>query len=436
MANRVRHVSNTSRVIDDERNSVSSRVERTTAVQSSTSAGNGALGADTGAKPDRLSRMMDSTEILITYACRNAVKPVDIEESNFKGVIEDLLIQREAYKRNTMDPKMEAAFLENFRRLTRALQPVTVGSIQDSVWEKGMPYTCLLFRTWPISRADAAISRFTILSVLALIALLLVQIFWVFGYTLIEQINDLSQPVVEKAPALSNPSDKTATTGASPNASNEVTRTDIGPSPGEKATGPGKTLRTADEVNKTTPVTTKAEPLPAEGSIELKKLNRQVQRSAAFDLLRKWSFTAKLTDDRKDPMVVLSENNSILISSASAVNIIDRYVLPLLYGLMGACTYVLREIVREMRTRVFRAESEISYWVRIFLGMLAGLAIGWLFRSNMSLVGDTAKESNELISRLGPSALSFVAGYSVELLFSAMDRIIVAFGSTSQQSKS
>jgi hypothetical protein len=50
------------------------------------------------------------------------------------------------------------------------------------------------------------------------------------------------------------------------------------------------------------------------------------------------------------------------------------------------------------------------------VGVLGGLAIGWFF-----------KPSGEGVGSLSPLALAFVAGYSVDLLFTAMDRIVGAF---------
>ena len=50
------------------------------------------------------------------------------------------------------------------------------------------------------------------------------------------------------------------------------------------------------------------------------------------------------------------------------------------------------------------------------LGLLAGLGVGYLFKDQIS--GDSA------LGALSPLALAFVAGYSVEVLFSVMDRMI------------
>ena len=58
--------------------------------------------------------------------------------------------------------------------------------------------------------------------------------------------------------------------------------------------------------------------------------------------------------------------------------------------------------------------------------MLAGLCIGWFFKPG---------QASPVIGNLTPFALAFVAGYSVDVLFSAMDKIVDAFGSIAKTSK-
>ena len=52
--------------------------------------------------------------------------------------------------------------------------------------------------------------------------------------------------------------------------------------------------------------------------------------------------------------------------------------------------------------------------------MLAGFSVGWLLRVDEGVI-PTGFAANS------PLALAFVAGYSLELVFTAMDRLIGAF---------
>lgn len=101
------------------------------------------------------------------------------------------------------------------------------------------------------------------------------------------------------------------------------------------------------------------------------------------------------------------------------------YFLPLLYGLLGACTYVLRSLAREISGISFSRGSHIQYLLRLLLGLLAGMSVGWFLRTDADGLLD-----------ISPFALAFLAGYSVELVFTAMDKIVNAFSGTDATSKS
>jgi hypothetical protein len=60
--------------------------------------------------------------------------------------------------------------------------------------------------------------------------------------------------------------------------------------------------------------------------------------------------------------------------------VLQGYLLPLLYGWIGATAYVVRSLSREARERLYRRENDTAYTLRIFLGSLAGLAIGWFLK--------------------------------------------------------
>jgi hypothetical protein len=57
--------------------------------------------------------------------------------------------------------------------------------------------------------------------------------------------------------------------------------------------------------------------------------------------------------------------------------------------------------------------------LRGWLGAVSGLAIGWFCKPSSADVNG--------LGLISPFALAFVAGYSVDLLFTAMDRIVSAF---------
>ncbi len=93
------------------------------------------------------------------------------------------------------------------------------------------------------------------------------------------------------------------------------------------------------------------------------------------------------------------------LASEYAIIALERYILPLLYGLLGAVFFVLRTLSKEVQTLTYLPMTEINYRLRIPTGALAGLTMSWFF------TGGT------LGSSLSGFAVSFLVGYNVELLF-------------------
>lgn len=91
--------------------------------------------------------------------------------------------------------------------------------------------------------------------------------------------------------------------------------------------------------------------------------------------------------------------------------ILLQFVLPILFGTIGALAYVLRNTSDQIKSATFSSTAPIRNWVRIMLGALMGLVIG-LFTGLSTNVS------------LPPLALAFLAGYGVEAVFSMFDRLI------------
>jgi hypothetical protein len=118
--------------------------------------------------------------------------------------------------------------------------------------------------------------------------------------------------------------------------------------------------------------------------------------------------------------------NQWLLGSAKArLKAMSAYVLPLMYGLLGATAYVMRSLSKEISEVTFSNISHIRFILRLVLGMLSGISVGLVL---------TPETLPTTLSSVTPLALAFLAGYSVELVFSAMDRLISAFSSDGQRS--
>lgn len=114
--------------------------------------------------------------------------------------------------------------------------------------------------------------------------------------------------------------------------------------------------------------------------------------------------------------------SEIVFDAEMALKRLNVIVLPMLLGLLGAYAYVLRTISREIRERSFGENSALHHVVRLSLGALAGIAVGWFLKP----------EQVGLLNSVPAWVMAFVAGYGIELLFAFLDRIVAAF--TSKQS--
>lgn len=94
-------------------------------------------------------------------------------------------------------------------------------------------------------------------------------------------------------------------------------------------------------------------------------------------------------------------------------------VLPALLGMLGACTYVVRNISDEVRDSTFTSTSALRYFLRVVLGSIVGIIVTVLW----------TKGTTENITATGLSAtgLSFVAGYAIEPLFATLDFLFEKF---------
>jgi hypothetical protein len=105
---------------------------------------------------------------------------------------------------------------------------------------------------------------------------------------------------------------------------------------------------------------------------------------------------------------------------ATLLGLMASFVLPSLYGLLGALAFILRRHQSLVASMALTPGDEPSNLVRLVLGALAGIGIGLFMRP-----GD-APAPGEFMP-LTAIALAFLAGYAVELLFVGMDRFVNAF---------
>ena len=111
-----------------------------------------------------------------------------------------------------------------------------------------------------------------------------------------------------------------------------------------------------------------------------------------------------------------------IYETRNKVHLLVSWLLPGLYGLLGACVFVMRDLLHDNVLSRVRGDARIvdllTLLLRVALGGLAGIIIGW-FSVPTSLTGSSAAISISSI----PFGMAFLAGFSIESLFALLDRL-------------
>lgn len=328
-----------------------------------------ASGQPVDMKNQTLTTAIDEMELLLSHATQAGIV-VSVER------IEALVKAKRAARNGTIDEQLEIYFWHEFQELGQQLQPISVDSLKAT--RKGFEPENAKQGIWKYfkqrSLAGQAVRRYQIWSVVALLLLLVTQIYTIFGSNAVNDIQSLVNEINTEMLKIEDLGGQAATAMAS-----------------EEYMRITQLIRDADT--------------------RLDRMNNRLD--ASYELLVAW-FPAHLSV--LDPSI--TQDPTRLQIAQIILESLSKYLLPLLYGLLGACVYVLRSLSIEIKNLVYTVESDIRFQLRIYLGALAGLAIGWFV---------TEQSAPGVLRSVTPIALAFVAGYSVELMFAAMDTVINAF---------
>lgn len=160
-----------------------------------------------------------------------------------------------------------------------------------------------------------------------------------------------------------------------------------------------------------------------------RKLNGNISSLEKWVKIFKRYYSA--SDENMEDAIEAAEfkKNSDKLVATNLSMILNLYALPILYGLLGGFAFVLRSLTRETKDKTYCKSQNLKYLLRINLGALAGLTIG-LFRTD-----SMNEQTNNEITNLSPLALAFVAGYSIDFLFAAIDRVSGLLGKSPEKLK-
>jgi len=117
--------------------------------------------------------------------------------------------------------------------------------------------------------------------------------------------------------------------------------------------------------------------------------------------------------------------------SANLLAVLGNYVLPMMYGFLGAATAVMLNVNQKIRTSRLSPRDRRMTPVQLVLGIITGACIGlFLTPSGTGAAGAPLSGGGVALSA---SALSFLAGFGVEGVFKMLENLLVTvFGGQTQ----
>ncbi len=364
------------------------------------------------------SENIREAQLLLAYAAQAGL---ELDEN----IVSAIVRSKHMLILNEWTPEIEAEFWLAFNKLAKFVLPVSVASLkaihpfseqelEKYEAKKGL-FRAVYNAVFSLSENSAAkrsVATYRRLSLIVLSALLSVQIYWLVGSELTTDIEKAMETFETNQKKIENLVMEQEVLAVERSQTQEL-RTDSDAGRMQFSEIKAEYINFNDKQNELTAkldelsVSVKNESYRIDANHEMLDSWQKIWRFAFFT--QKWK-TEEPEDNMKRNFILLKESQIIL-------DVLHRYALPLLYGLLGAMAYVLRKLSLEIRALTYEEDSNIRYGLRIQLGALSGLAVGWFIDAG----------SSSLVSSLSPLALAFLAGYSIEVVFALMDRLISAF---------
>lgn len=346
---------------------------------------------------DLLQNSVDNAMLLILAASENAI---ELDRETVNHVIQT----KNALKKGNLETESEQEFWVSYENIANRMLPINVGSI-NATYDPTPNYSFSMFDVFnrqkkPLSRRCA--SSYKLLSLTTLVLLISVQIYWYIGFTLTTDINQQTATINK----LNNDLELAATDLEIP-----------------QKTAENSTLLVV--------------------SID-QKIQQKIQehlhwKEAAINHLENWndswSNVGLITIGPWKTSEYLELSQEVqrrmqFVAAGNMLQAISEYILPILYGLIGACFYVLRQLPKEIEALTFSMNSYISYSLRIAQGPLAGMVVSYFFTGEYENPAISTSSTSQIhsyepgLGTLSPLAVAFLAGYSIEFIFRFIDKIL------------
>jgi hypothetical protein len=365
-----------------------------------------------------LGSSVANAQLLIMTSAERGI-PIKVD------ILQTVTNTQEAVKTNTVTPEMASNFWHAYEELSAELHPITINSIKATFDPRPLNSGIWHF-FWgkmnvPISQKCAF--TYKLLSLITLVTLIILQIYWSIGNALVTDLKKQTEHLATLEEKIRSYQTDQVQNNENDSLSEENFQGTAQTSPQK----PTALKRTVSNI--------------ALGGIDAEIEQYLSWRDAEFGQLKNWNelwgtliFFIKQPWEKTDynALSKQSQNHIHYVTAQYVQHAISRYLLPILYGLLGATFFVLRQLPKEIEELSFSTNSQIDFGLRITQGPLAGIMASFLFTSGPATIhtlvssSDTAtiKLGAASISNFSPFAVAFLAGYSVELIFRVIDKII------------
>jgi hypothetical protein len=361
---------------------------------------------------------------MLTYAVQSRLS-LDHE------TVKTLTRAKNVLRQNAWTPGEEIEFWKAFTKLNAQVKPVTIRSLK-SVFPAPDSHSWLRFMT----RARFFLLFYWFLTAVALLVFISLQVYWVIGADLVREIDTLIEKKQEMLRLESATHEKTE----NPENIAQGTVKEGKPVEAEKKLLDEQIRANYLGLLKWSSYWQKAL-FVVEGKFEGKNvlLDEKLNREKISRLHRKIETDKRLLTNIEEAQRAATEKRieanqreqvrlqreldeekmqykSIIIKLPSefTLEVLQSYIIPMLCGFLGAAIYVLRSLTDEIENVTYTIGTDIKYELRLALGALGGLGIGWFL----------VPEKISGLQAVTPLALAFLVGYNIELLFSIMDGFI------------
>lgn len=348
------------------------------------------------------------SELILTYIVQEGI---EIERDILNTIIE----AKRRIKEGPFSIDFEIRFWTVFNKLTNQIKPVTILSLKSSLGayefdRKGGKKKLL--------GSQKAVFRYGLLAVITLFSLMSLQIYWIVGDKAVDGILGF----FEERAAIKEQLEDLKYLSRNQSSDVEYNRlNDAYKIADQKLDAQYKLLLGWNRYWQALLISDKAdldvtefnkfkyENELANIDTSLERLNSDTE-SAKYDELeqKKVSILQQIEEDKARQKMFVS-----IFSARSVLSSLQQYFLPLSYGLLGAITFILRVLSDQIHQHTYSYESEINFKLKLALGALAGMAVGWFFASDSTLLGS-----------FSPLALAFLFGYNVDIFFALMDQAV------------